>query len=90
MKETRRKQPTIGVLAGSQIYYGTILGNFIGPLLHGVSTAAENRGCNLLLACGMNSSYTEARPAWPVPTSENDYIPVGPWNTEGQIGRAHV
>src|ERR1043165_2740227 len=85
MRKLVKKRPTIGVLAGSQIYYGTILGNFIGPLLHGVSTAAENRGCNLLLACGMNSSYTEARPAWPVFSPENDCIPVGPWNTDGLI-----
>lgn len=74
------------MLAGSQIYYGTILGNFIGPLLHGVSSAAEDRGCNLLLACGMNSSsYTAAHPAWPVPASDVDYVPVGPWNTDGLI-----
>ena len=85
MRKLVKERPTIGVLAGSQIYYGTILGNFIGPLLHGVSTAAENRGCNLLLSCGMNSSYTEARPAWPVPSPENDFIPVGPWNTDGFI-----
>ena len=78
--------PTIGVLAGVQVYYGTILGNFIGPLLHGVSSAAENRGCNLLLACGMDSSsYTATHPAWPVPSPDADYVPVGPWNTDGLI-----
>ena len=86
MKKTIRKKPTIGVLAGIQVYYGTILGNFIGPLLHGVSSAAESRGCNLLLACGMDSSsYTAARPAWPLPSSDVDYLPVGPWNTDGLI-----
>jgi DNA-binding LacI/PurR family transcriptional regulator len=80
------KRPTIGVLAGVQVYYGTILGNFIGPLLHGVSSAAENRECNLLLACGMDSSsYTATHPAWPVPSAEADYVPVGPWNTDGLI-----
>ena len=86
MTRTADKRPTIGVLAGSQVYYGTILGNFIGPLLHGVTSAAENRQCNLLLACGMNSSsYTSAHPAWPVPSSESDYVPVGPWNADGLI-----
>jgi len=86
MRKIAKKRPTIGVLAGIQVYYGTILGNFIGPLLHGVSSAAENRGCNLLLACGMDSSsYTAARPAWPVPSPEVDYVPVGPWNTDGLI-----
>src|ERR687887_749044 len=86
MSKFVNKRPTIGVLAGSQVYYGTILGNFIGPLLHGVTSAAENRGCNLLLACGMNSSsYTSAHPAWPVPSSEVDYVPVGSWNTDGLL-----
>jgi DNA-binding LacI/PurR family transcriptional regulator len=62
-KSVKNKRPTLGVLAGIQVYYETILGNFIGPLLHGVSSAAENRQCNLLLACGMNSpSYTAAHP----------------------------
>lgn len=80
------KTPTIGVLAGIQIYYGTILGNFIGPLLHGVYSAAQKRGCNLLLAGGMDSSsYTAARPAWPAPASDADFVPVGPWNTDGLI-----
>lgn len=86
MTKIANKRPTIGVLAGSQVYYGTILGNFIGPLLHGVTSAAENRQCNLLLACGMNSSsYTSAHPAWPVPSPESDYVPVGPWNADGLI-----
>ena len=39
-------RPTIGVLAGAQVYYGTILGNFIGPVLQGVHAAAQERGCN--------------------------------------------
>jgi signal transduction histidine kinase/DNA-binding LacI/PurR family transcriptional regulator/AraC-like DNA-binding protein len=86
MKKTIRKRPTIGVLAGIQVYYGTILGNFIGPLLHGVSSAAEDRGCNLLLAGGMDSSsYTAAHPAWPLLSPDVDYLPVGPWNTDGLI-----
>ena len=86
MTEIVNIRRTIGVLAGSQVYYGTILGNFIGPLLHGVASAAENRGCNLLLACGMDSSsYTAAHPAWPLPSSDVDYVPVGPWNTDGLI-----
>ncbi len=86
MRKSLKNIPTIGVLAGNQVYYGTILGNFIGPLLHGVSSAAENRQCNLLLACGMEStSFTAAHPAWPLPSPEVDYIPVGPWNTDGLI-----
>lgn len=85
MKKTTQKRPTIGVLSGGQVYYGTILGNFIGPLLHGVCAAANDRQCNLLLACGMDNSYTVAHPAWPVPAPDVDYVPVGPWNTDGLI-----
>lgn len=80
------KIPTIGVLAGVQMYYGTILGNFVGPLLHGIYAAAQKRGCNLLIAGGMDSSsYTAAHPAWPVPEAGVDFVPVGPWNTDGLI-----
>ncbi|MGB7539747.1 MAG: substrate-binding domain-containing protein [Anaerolineales bacterium] len=85
MDRNSQKQFTIGVLAGSQVYYGTILGNFIGPVLHGVSSAARNRRCNLLLACGMENSYSHARPAWPVPSPDVDFLPIGPWNTDGLI-----
>jgi signal transduction histidine kinase/DNA-binding LacI/PurR family transcriptional regulator/DNA-binding response OmpR family regulator len=85
MKKVAQKRPTIGVLAGCHVYYGTILGNFIGPLLHGVCAAANDRQCNVLLACGMDNSYTQAHPAWPVPGPDVDYVPVGPWNTDGLI-----
>ncbi len=85
MHNMQHSRPTIGVLAGAQVYYGTILGNFIGPVLQGVRAAAQIRGCNLLLACGMEHSTISARPAWPVPTPEVDFVPVGPWNTAGLI-----
>ncbi len=78
--------PTIGVLAGVQMYYGTILGNFVGPLQHGIYAAAQKRGCNLLIAGGMDSSsYTAAHPAWPIPEAGVDFVPVGQWNTDGLI-----
>jgi AraC-like DNA-binding protein/ABC-type sugar transport system substrate-binding protein len=31
------------------------------------------------------SSYTATHPAWPLPSPEVDYVPVGPWNTDGLI-----
>ena len=83
MRNTKHGRPTIGVLAGTQIYYGTILGNFTGPVLHGIYSAALERRCNLMLACGME--YTLPRPAWPVPSPEADFVPVGPWNTDGLL-----
>ena len=85
MQRTKHSRPTVGVLAGAQVYYGTILGNFIGPVLQGAHAAAQNRGCNLLLACGMEHSTISARPAWPMLTPEVDFVPVGPWNTDGLI-----
>jgi signal transduction histidine kinase/DNA-binding LacI/PurR family transcriptional regulator/DNA-binding response OmpR family regulator len=85
MHGAKRSRPTIGVLVGAQVYYGTILGNFIGPVLQGAHAAAQNRNCNLLLACGMEHSTISARPAWPVLTSDVDFVPVGPWNTDGLI-----
>jgi signal transduction histidine kinase/DNA-binding LacI/PurR family transcriptional regulator/AraC-like DNA-binding protein len=85
MATTRRSRPTVGALAGAQVYYGTILGNFIGPVLQGAHAAAQARGCNLLLACGMEHSTISARPAWPVVAPEADFVPAGPWNTDGLI-----
>ena len=53
MHRIQRSRPTVGLLAGAQVYYGTILGNFIGPVVQGAHAAAQSRGCNLLLALGM-------------------------------------
>src|SRR5215213_12031621 len=85
MPSIKHTRPTVGVLAGAQVYYGTILGNFIGPVLQGAHSAAQSHGCNLLLACGMEHSTIAARPAWPVVAPDADFVPVGPWNTDGLI-----
>jgi signal transduction histidine kinase/AraC-like DNA-binding protein/ActR/RegA family two-component response regulator len=50
--------------------------------------AAHDLGCNLLLGCGMGpwtGRGESLRPAWPLPSSESDFVPIGPWNTEGLI-----
>src|SRR6266436_6047235 len=85
MKQAAQKRPTIGILAGGQVYNRTTSGAFIGPLLHGACSAASDRQCNLLLSCGMENSSTAIRPAWPVPGPDVDCVPVGPWNTDGLI-----
>jgi signal transduction histidine kinase len=67
--------------------YAAYLHSFMGPMLHGMAGAAHHRGCNLLLACDMfhSSASLASRAAWPVPSPLTEYIPVGPWNTDGLI-----
>ncbi|HEY1011420.1 MAG TPA: hypothetical protein VGE07_01870, partial [Herpetosiphonaceae bacterium] len=82
------RHPTIGLLAGWQIYGRTNQASFLGPLLTGIRQASVERGCRLLLACGIgphSSPVTEARPAWPEPDPGADFAPVGPWNTDGLL-----
>jgi signal transduction histidine kinase/AraC-like DNA-binding protein len=79
----KRGRPTIGVLAGWQVYEGALDG-FLGPLLRGIRAAAQD--CNLLFACGVGRRTGEAiNPAWPVIIPYTDFVPVGPWNTDGLI-----
>lgn len=88
MRERGHLRPTVGVLPGWEVYEKAILLNFLGPLLHGIRTAARDRHCNLLLACGISSSsgpIGSVRPAWPVPSPEVDFVPVGPLNAAGLI-----
>jgi hypothetical protein len=59
---------------------------FLGPLLRGVRATAQERECNLLLACGIGlPAFDTPLPAWPVPAPGSDSVPVGPWNTDGLL-----
>ena len=81
-----RAHPTIGILAG-QPFYSARLSRYMGVVCRGISAAARQEGCNLLFACGIDSAgagYT-FRSAWPVADDENDFVPVGPWNTDALI-----
>ncbi|MCI0555812.1 MAG: substrate-binding domain-containing protein [Anaerolineae bacterium] len=73
-------RPTIGVLAGWPVFTGTP-DSFLGHVFRGIQAAAGDRNCNLLMACGIDSG----RPAWPLLSPEVDFVPVGPWNTDGLI-----
>ena len=73
-------RPTIGVLAGWEVYAGTI-DSFLGRVFRGIQAAAQDLDCNLLLACGIDSG----KPAWPLNSPDVDFVPVGPWNTDGLI-----
>ena len=86
MKNAIHGLPTIGVLAGWQVYEGYVHG-FLDLVLRGIHAEAQQQGCNLLMACGLGHASGQVRlqPAWPVSSPENDFVPVGPWNTDGLI-----
>ena len=82
----RSGRPTIGVLAGWQFYRTATTLSYLGPVFRGINRAAQDLGCNLLLGCGIGPSASPSdplRPAWPVPLPDVDFVPVGPWNTDG-------
>lgn len=90
MAETRkykRDRPTIGVLAGWQLYEGIIPHTYLLSVLNGIRSAALERECHLYLACGIGLVIGPGgvHPAWPIPSPDTDFIPVGPWNTDGLI-----
>src|SRR5690242_10563297 len=84
----RHGRPTIGVLVGWQVYWTPTPYSYLNPIFRGICAAAELHEVNLLLACGMGLAADRPdppRPAWPVPSNEIDFVPVGPWNTDGLI-----
>ncbi len=81
-------RPTIGVLAGWQFYRTATNLSYLAPIFRGSIKAAHTLECNLLLGCGMGPSASPSdplRPAWPVPSADHDFVPIGPWNTDGLI-----
>jgi signal transduction histidine kinase/AraC-like DNA-binding protein len=76
---------TIGALAGWQ--EGRKLDTFIGHVFRGIQAAARDQGCNLLLGCdaGWPPGAELGRPAWPMLSPGVDFVPVGPWNTDGLV-----
>src|SRR5205823_7243512 len=86
MSTYKHDRPTIGVVTGWQMYWGS-LASFFAPMLQGIHAAAQRQGCNVLAACGVSHATltTEVRPAWPVLAPDTDFVPVGPWNTEALI-----
>jgi len=87
MQESTLKRPTVGVLSGWQVYEASIPVSFLAPVIHGIRAAAHDLECNLLIACGMGPAHDPGgtRPAWPKPSSDANFVPVGPWNTDGLI-----
>jgi diguanylate cyclase (GGDEF)-like protein len=81
------KRLTIGVLFGFHTYEGSRPAPFSFPIIRGMQAAARDKNVNLMLACGVarRTGLSVQRPAWPEVNEETDFIPVGPWNTDGLI-----
>ena len=87
MLRLKRDRATIGVVAGRAIIIGQMPERYTVSVLRGIQSAARVRQCNLLTSWGLgriNDPYG-FHPAWPDLTTSSDFIPVGPWNTDGLI-----
>jgi signal transduction histidine kinase/DNA-binding LacI/PurR family transcriptional regulator/AraC-like DNA-binding protein len=82
------RRPTIGVLAGWHLYWTATPLNYLAPVFRGISRAAIDLDCNLLLGCGIGHSASPEeirRPAWPILAPDADFVPIGPANTDAII-----
>ncbi len=79
--------PTIGLLSTWPVYWGTTIDRHGHALMRGICAAARDRNCNLLLGAGVSpgDEPQTRRAAWPVLGAGTDFVPVGPWNTDGLI-----
>ncbi|MGB7537996.1 MAG: GGDEF domain-containing protein [Anaerolineales bacterium] len=82
--ETPRRL-TIGLLLDNHLYTGLYPTTFFSSIIRGAQVAARDQGVNLLAACGIlhGTASNRFRPAWPDPNADVDFIPIGPWNTDG-------
>ncbi len=80
------KRRTIGVLPGWPAHPEYRPDRYLISVFQGIQSAARARECNLLLAWGIGrGNPNEIIPAWPVASFQTDFVPVGPWNTDGLI-----
>lgn len=79
--------PTIGLLSTWPLYWGTTVDRYAHEMMKGVCAAARDRRCNLLLGVGISpgDEPLQRRAAWPTQSADTDFVPVGPWNTDGLI-----
>jgi signal transduction histidine kinase/DNA-binding LacI/PurR family transcriptional regulator/DNA-binding response OmpR family regulator len=85
MRRIKRNRPTIGVLAGWQTYPGTIH-SFLDHVFKGIQEASRDFDCNLMIGCAVNSPfYSHESQVMPLSLPGTDFIPVGPWNTDGIV-----
>lgn len=88
-KSYRYGRPTIGVLIGWRLSWTPDPYSYLTPIFQGIAAAVRDRDCNLLLACGVGTQTDiddmTTRPAWPTLAEDVDFVPVGPWNTDGLV-----
>src|SRR6266498_6167395 len=87
MGNAMKHKPTIGFISTWPVYQGTTIDRYAHSLIQGISTASNEQGCNLLLGCGFSvTGNNPQNPSfWPVPGPNINFVPVGPWNTDGLI-----
>ncbi len=87
VKQNLHKHPTIGILPGWAAAGEDKPDHYLISVVQGIQSAARARNCNVLLAWGTGHSVEpyEEIPAWPVVSQDTDFVPVGPWNTDGLI-----
>lgn len=82
-----QSHPTIGFISTWPVYQGTTMDRYAHSLIQGISAAARDLQCSLLLGCGFSVTGKSRQRSsfWPVPGPGVDFVPVGPWNTDGLI-----
>ena len=87
MRNKTNHNPTIGFISTWPVYQGTTIDRYAHSLIQGVGAVAHERECNLLLGCGFSVTGNDPQnPSfWPVPGTNINFVPVGPWNTDGLI-----
>ena len=83
----KRDRPTIGVLAGWSTLEGSSPDYYRASVIRGIQSVAHHRQCHLLVSWGIRpfTQVEQVRVSWPVVSPGSDFVPVGPWNTDGLI-----
>ena len=92
MSRKMNRRAVIGVIPGWLGFEGTTPDRYLNTLFNGIQSQAVICGCNLLLAWGGGRVVESSRsfPAWPIVAEDSDFVPVGPWNTDGLIVLAPI
>ncbi|HMB23326.1 MAG TPA: hypothetical protein VKP08_10870, partial [Anaerolineales bacterium] len=82
----KHDRPTIGILMGYSTLSVNTPDHYRSTILKGIQSAACARECNILLGWSLMNNITDlaqVTPAWPIPSPETSFVPIGPWNTDG-------